>query len=79
MGTKIHPKSMKNRGCVADAFLERFWSAFWRQGGHNATSLGAIWTHFPSKIKKACRNRQNIINMAPKMDPKSKNGIQKSM
>ena len=27
MGTKIHPKSMKNRGCVADAFLERFWAA----------------------------------------------------
>ena len=24
MGSKIHVKSMKNRGCVADAFLERF-------------------------------------------------------
>ena len=24
MGPKIHAKSMKNRGCVADAILERF-------------------------------------------------------
>ena len=30
MGIKIHPKSMKNRGCVADAFLERSWSVLGR-------------------------------------------------
>ena len=27
MGNTIHTKSVKNRGCVADAFLERFWAA----------------------------------------------------
>ena len=31
MAPKIDPKSMKNRGCVADAFLERFWPAMGRQ------------------------------------------------
>ena len=25
MAPKIDPKSMENRGCVADAFWERFW------------------------------------------------------
>ena len=28
---KMDPKSMKNRGCVADAFLERFGAAFGRK------------------------------------------------
>ena len=27
MAPKIYPKSMKNRGCVADAFLARFGAA----------------------------------------------------
>ena len=30
MATKICPKSMKNRGCVADTFFERFGTPFFR-------------------------------------------------
>ena len=29
MGPKINPKCTTNRGCVADAFLERFGAAWW--------------------------------------------------
>ena len=31
MATQIGPKSIKNRGCVADAFLERFGAALGHQ------------------------------------------------
>ena len=43
MGSQINPKSMENRGFVADAFLERFWAALGRQ---QTTAC------FPSKIEK---------------------------
>ena len=50
---KINPKSMKNRGCVADAFLERVWAALGRQKlattAFSRTILGAI---FDQKSKK---------------------------
>ena len=53
MAPQIHPKSMKNRGCVADAFLERFWAAFGREvlSGRDAfgSHLDAI---FAQKSKK---------------------------
>ena len=34
MAPKIDPKSMKNRGCVADAFLERFGAALGAERAH---------------------------------------------
>ena len=37
MATKIHPKSMKNRGCVAVAFLDRFLGC---QGGVASSKSG---------------------------------------
>ena len=51
---KMDPKSMKNRGCVADAFLERFGVAPGRRKEapskmKNASLLGAI---FDQKSKK---------------------------
>ena len=42
---------MKNRGCVADAFLECFWSAF---GGSPPEMLGPIWKPFSDKNLKKC-------------------------
>ena len=44
MGPKIDPKSMKNRGCVADAFLERFGVALGRPRG------------FPKALQKRIRD-----------------------
>ena len=53
MAPKIDPKSIENRGCVADAFLERFGVAPGRQkrapSKMNASLLGAI---FGQKSKK---------------------------
>ena len=44
---------MKNRGCVADAFLERFWKALEGQNGARAYENGAPFgDHFPSKNRK---------------------------
>ena len=40
---------MKNRGCVADAFLELFWEAL---GARTVNSLVPFGMHFPSKIRK---------------------------
>ena len=56
MGTKIHPKSMKNRGCVADAFLDRFGAALGRQmlSAPDAfgSLLGPFWRPFSTKNPK---------------------------
>ena len=49
MSTKIDPKSMKNRGCVADAFLERFGGAKVRLLIYFPVNSGAI---FDQKSKK---------------------------
>ena len=54
MVTKIDPKSMKNRGCVADAFLDRFLGAKGRVPNIFAGPiLAAIFNENPKKgIKK---------------------------
>ena len=59
MAPKIDAKSMKNQGCVFEAFLERPLGA---KGGSTPLSLGAIWRPFWTKArkkasKKACKNR----------------------
>ena len=58
MAPEILPKSMKNRGCVADAFLERFWAARGRQKAQRIitcqTLLGAIFA--PKLRKRASKN-----------------------
>ena len=49
----MDPKSMKNRGCVADAFLERFWRALGRPGQGPCTSRRTLLaTIFHQKPKK---------------------------
>ena len=61
MAPKMDSKSMKNRGCVADAFLERFWAAFGRQNVARAYENGPILeATFDNKSKK----------WHPKMHPK---------
>mgnify|MGYP003320221704 CR=1 FL=1 len=44
---KIYIKSMKNQGCVADAFLERFGAALWCQlfdfGSQIVATVEASW------------------------------------
>ena len=50
---KINPGSMKNRGCVADAFLERFGAAHGRQNVGTSYKSGVHFGYpFSSKIKK---------------------------
>ena len=47
------PKSIKNRSCVADAFLYRFGVAFGTPGGASSTFWGAILgAIFDQKSKK---------------------------
>ena len=38
MTPKVDPKSMKNRGCVVDAFLEHFWKALGTKVGSQSNS-----------------------------------------
>ena len=52
-GTKIDSKSMKNRGCVADAFLERFVVGLGAKKSSAGQCLGVILaTIFGQKSKK---------------------------
>ena len=73
MGPKIEPKSMKNRGCVADAFLEPFGVALECQSGARQgfcrTLLGAI---FDKKSKKGIQKsmRTSMPKKFRKMMPK---------
>ena len=54
MGSKIDRKSMKSRGCVADAILMR-------SGGHNAQKSNffgiPFWNHFRPKIPKNVKKK----------------------
>ena len=53
MGAKIHAKSMKNRGCVADAILERFrYVKGWFPGQTWIPFAVPFGNHFRWKIKK---------------------------
>ena len=58
MGSNIHAKSMKSRGCVADAILERFGSV---SGGARRKRTGSFWTPvatiFGQKSKKRKKNQ----------------------
>ena len=86
MAPKIDPKSMKNRGCVADAFLERCGVAPKRQkGDRTIPAPDPFGSHFRPKIekmasKKKSKNRcrksiekwcQNDAKMISKWMPKS--------
>ena len=85
MVTKIDPKSMKNRGCVADAFLDRFLGA--KGGGTQQTSdifagpiLATIFDQNPKKgikkgmqkimSKKSRKLMPKVIQNDTKMDTK---------
>ena len=85
MGPKINPKSMNNRSCVADAFLERFWERRVRQKCDRAitsrTFLGAVF-HQKSKndiqksIQKSMPKKHRTFmpkgsKIMPKWMPKS--------
>ena len=48
---KTNEKSMKNRGCVADAFLERFGAPQW---SNRPTRLGSVLAPFSIKNLKKC-------------------------
>ena len=53
MAPKVDPKAMKNRGCVEDAFLERFWTALGRQMLTAPDAFGILLaTVFAQKSKK---------------------------
>ena len=53
MATKIHPKSMKNRGCVAVAFLDRFLGA--KRGVPNIFAGPISATIFDQNPKKGIK------------------------
>ena len=59
LGAIFHQKSMKNRGCVADAFLERFWRALGakrqRRGNLPPSLLGAIFAQKSEKMRQGSR------------------------
>ena len=42
MAPKMDPKSMKNRGCVADAFLERFWRSLGGKMSEHLIKTGSL-------------------------------------
>ena len=74
MDSQIDAKSMKNRGCVADAFLERFWAALGRQVGVRLLKSGSILRSFLVKnqkkaSKKASKNqcRKSVENVWQKV------------
>ena len=77
MAPQIDPKSMKNRGCVADAFLGAKNLPHRSFPGYLLEPFG---DHFRPKIekvasKKACKNRyrkniENVCQKAPKSMPK---------
>ena len=78
MAPKIDAKSMKNRGCVADAFLERPLGA---KGGVRDTKSGPIWRPFSTKrhqkrhtkidVEKVCE----IMRTCSKNDAKTRSQI----
>ena len=52
MGAKIYPKSVKNRGCVADAFLERFGRPLGAKWDSPVISTGPFWRPISIKNRK---------------------------
>ena len=62
---KMGPKIMKNRGCVADTFLERFWRDLERKVLPNLILLGSILDQFSLKNRKNCIPK-NIQKSMPK-------------
>ena len=58
MAPKIHAKSMKNRGCVFDAFLERPLGA---KGGTTLSFWEPFGDHFRPKIEKRHPKRHEKI------------------
>ena len=67
MSPKIDAKSMKNLGCVADAFLERFWEGLGaKSGSASVTGESHLATIFDKKSKKQwkARNRQTSAALA---------------
>ena len=73
MGTKIHHKSMKNRGCVADAFLERFGGGLGRPMGvprdDFGIRFGTIFAYKSEKTRQGSRKgAQNLKKRHLKID-----------
>ena len=53
MAPKIDAKSLKNRGCVADAILERFGTVFGAKKGDRKCYGGPRFgDHFRAKVEK---------------------------
>ena len=73
MASKIDPESMKNQGCVADAFLERFWAVLGRFLGGQPQKFGS---HFRQKNRKKCIQKDIQKSMPKKYRKLMPNGSQ---
>ena len=62
MAPKMDPKSMKNRGCVADAFLERFGAASGAAPPPGIYFWEPVGSHFRSKFEKMHPKKHPKIN-----------------
>ena len=69
MGIKIHTKSMRNQGCVADAHRERFWSVLGRFRDESLTRFAhPLETIFDQNPKKG--SQKGIQKSGAKMGSK---------